>query len=357
MSLNLIRAGALLLHLVCLSAFSDSGGEVTDPPDGIKGKPCNNLALLASIKPEYDAILALFEQGQILSDEYEALPDLAAINLARSTLLLQLKGTSDAIVDRISSLRLRIEHFKNRTKGRVLTRMLIQVLHNIRTPVANAKGWLAVFEMVPFKSMEEFKGDSGWGAIHRAFRSGIAALKVLEPIFKGVKPKPENSVVDLRDILVGAEQLSRSLPKINILIRHPPHPILLMGSQVDLEYTLFNLCNNAYEAGARNVYIHVLEEGSSVLLRVRDDGPGIPLGVRPSIFDPTVRTTTKGDHRGVGIGFVADIIKNHHGEITFLSVTAEELSELRGASSPLLPEGEDKTGTIFYISLNTLPPK
>lgn len=61
-----------------------------------------------------------------------------------------------------------------------------------------------------------------------------------------------------------------------------------------LTQALFNLIQNAWQAGARSVRVEVQD----TTLRVVDDGPGVPVELREKVFEPFFTTKT----RGTGLG-------------------------------------------------------
>jgi two-component system, NtrC family, sensor kinase len=56
-----------------------------------------------------------------------------------------------------------------------------------------------------------------------------------------------------------------------------------------------------------------------VVVRVIDDGPGIPAEVIPQIFEPFFTTKPKGEGTGLGLGIVKRIVDKHGGEVTATS--------------------------------------
>ncbi len=66
-------------------------------------------------------------------------------------------------------------------------------------------------------------------------------------------------------------------------------------------------------------------EGRSAVVRVDDDGPGVPESVRDRLFDPYV--TTKEHGTGLGLAIVKKTILEHGGSISL----APERSPLGGA--------------------------
>ncbi|MCP3136413.1 sensor histidine kinase [Pyxidicoccus xibeiensis] len=85
---------------------------------------------------------------------------------------------------------------------------------------------------------------------------------------------------------------------------------------------LVNLVQNAVEAmpPGRNGEVSVLAEGGESkpwLVRVVDDGSGIPPDVLPKIFEPLFTTKTRGT--GLGLAIVANMVQRHGGTISVRS--------------------------------------
>ena len=72
------------------------------------------------------------------------------------------------------------------------------------------------------------------------------------------------------------------------------------------------------------------------MIRISDDGPGIPVGIRQKIFEPFF--TTKEEGSGLGLSIVARIIQEHGGSVTV------ESEEGAGASFVITLPVEDRKG-------------
>jgi len=96
-----------------------------------------------------------------------------------------------------------------------------------------------------------------------------------------------------------------------------------------LRRVLFNLVRNAAQAlegnaeRAGRVRVRLVQAGDFWNLDVEDNGPGIPVELRETVFDPYV--TTKDDGTGLGLSIVKKIVIEHGGTIR------AEQSELGGA--------------------------
>src|SRR5690242_8403871 len=83
-----------------------------------------------------------------------------------------------------------------------------------------------------------------------------------------------------------------------------------------IERALFNLLLNACEAtsdrGKIDIEVKCLDHSFEV--RVADDGVGIPLGIRSTLFDPFI-SSGKSNGTGLGLAIVSKIIHDHYGSI------------------------------------------
>lgn len=89
----------------------------------------------------------------------------------------------------------------------------------------------------------------------------------------------------------------------------------VIGTPGKLEQVLINLLSNAVDAlhGRDNPSIAIMAEtvGAEVVVRVRDNGPGIPESQVPAIFEPFYTTKPLGQGLGLGLAitrFIVDAI-------------------------------------------------
>jgi len=91
------------------------------------------------------------------------------------------------------------------------------------------------------------------------------------------------------------------------------------GSELNQVWT--NLIDNAADAmnGKGELKIRVAQEDTSLLVEIRDNGPGIPADIQPHIFEPFFNTKDVGKGTGLGLDTVYRIIRKHRGTITLTS--------------------------------------
>lgn len=100
-------------------------------------------------------------------------------------------------------------------------------------------------------------------------------------------------------------------------------PALVSGDASQLGQAVVNLVANAVihtpEGTTVNVSLH--EDAGKAHLTVEDDGPGIPEGLGPSVFDRFVRGggETSGSS-GLGLSIVKAVAAAHGGEVSFVAV-------------------------------------
>jgi signal transduction histidine kinase len=105
----------------------------------------------------------------------------------------------------------------------------------------------------------------------------------------------------LTDQVTVVEDIPPELPRIEAY-----------GGELNQVWT--NLIDNALDAmggsGTLEIRARATEEG--IIVKVVDDGPGIPEKVRPSIFDPFFTTKPQGRGTGLGLAITYGIVVNRH---------------------------------------------
>ncbi|MBL9013309.1 MAG: GAF domain-containing protein, partial [Myxococcales bacterium] len=102
----------------------------------------------------------------------------------------------------------------------------------------------------------------------------------------------------------------------------------------ELNQVWTNLIQNAQQAlGVRTtpgkIVVETALEGETAVVRVIDDGPGVPADVLPRIFEPFFTTKPKGEGTGLGLGIVRQIVDKHGGEIRCESEPGRTMFEVR----------------------------
>lgn len=95
----------------------------------------------------------------------------------------------------------------------------------------------------------------------------------------------------------------------------------LLGNADAWVNALANLVENALQAGADHVVIQAQNTGTSLDIRVQDNGPGIPVEVQSHIFEPFYTTRQQGT--GLGLAVVQAVVQAHQGYISVASTPGQ----------------------------------
>jgi signal transduction histidine kinase/CheY-like chemotaxis protein len=139
-------------------------------------------------------------------------------------------------------------------------------------------------------------------------------------------------------------------------VHTPSEPIWLEADPARLVQVLVNLLNNAakYTEPGGRIWLTVEREGDeTAVIRVRDNGMGIPAGMLPHVFELFTQGEWSTDHAqggmGIGLALVRRLVELHGGTITASSAGLGQGSEFV-VRLPALPaqtvsrEGPSGTG-------------
>ena len=94
-----------------------------------------------------------------------------------------------------------------------------------------------------------------------------------------------------------------------------PFLVNSFGSELNQVWT--NIIDNAIDAmgGKGELRVRTYKEDACVVVEIIDNGPGIPVDVKPHIFEPFFTTKGVGQGTGLGLDTVARIVRKHRGHI------------------------------------------
>ena len=109
-----------------------------------------------------------------------------------------------------------------------------------------------------------------------------------------------------------------------IFHRKEPLPQIEIDPE-QIKEVLVNLIVNACEAMEKGGILEIFEDrkyvknmGDTLVIRLKDNGPGIPVSIQEKILQPFY--TTKEEGTGLGLSIAERIVSNHGGTITFESI-------------------------------------
>jgi len=147
----------------------------------------------------------------------------------------------------------------------------------------------------------------------------VAAVKGFTYMDQATLPRAVDIGQGLADTLVvlAPKARAKSVTVALDVDRNLPRVLGLGGA---LNQLWANLVDNAIDAASRDVSVTASGRGQSVVVRVVDDGPGIPPDLQQRIFDPFFTTKPPGEGTGLGLDTARRLVIQHRGEITVESV-------------------------------------
>jgi signal transduction histidine kinase len=103
----------------------------------------------------------------------------------------------------------------------------------------------------------------------------------------------------------------------SIAVELEPNLPPVRGFAGELNQIWVNLIDNALDAIPKEGRVEVLasRDATGVLVRIVDNGPGIPPDIRDRIFDPFFTTKPMGLGTGLGLDIVRRLVRHNDGEI------------------------------------------
>jgi two-component system, OmpR family, sensor kinase len=229
--------------------------------------------------------------------------------------------------DELRALALSINHMLDRLQESFETqrRFTADASHELRTPVTAIVGHAQYLLRRTHPNAEQV--DS----LRVIQREGERMAKLVHDLLElaradagfQVTREPMNLVEVLEAVRDEMTPLGTATIKVDCAT-----PLLeVEGDPARLKQVVLNLVQNALDAGARNVTLHLEKEGRDVRLEVLDDGPGIPAEALPHVFERFYRVdgarSTRGNGSGLGLAIVRWIVQQHFGTVEVRSRSGE----------------------------------
>jgi len=205
------------------------------------------------------------------------------------------------------------------------------VAHEINNPLAFVRANLAHLRSLA-ERVEKLAGPEAAGAdadlleletvVDESIEGVVRISRIVNDMLQFARvPADAAESVDVNDVIRAALRLAAFDRNNAVVVEErlasglPP----VRGSANRLVQVLLNLLLNANQALAGRADAHVVAEsaceGRSVIVQVRDNGPGVPEEHRHRVFDPFFTTRAPGEGTGLGLSIAFDIVREHGGKI------------------------------------------
>ncbi|MBP2674491.1 MAG: hypothetical protein H6Q84_1331 [Deltaproteobacteria bacterium] len=212
-----------------------------------------------------------------------------------------------------------------REKLSIIGQMAAGIAHEIRNPLSGININVSTLEHVVrgLDGIAEEERKKIGEIVSQAKAASDKIATVIRRVMDFTKPAPPKlERVDVNQVAREALAFcSSTLRKNGIVLVETLFPGLPRCNADPrlLEQVLLNLITNAVEAmeaveSGKRLGVATEADGSALIVRVFDNGPGVPIHIRERIFDPFY-TTRKTGH-GIGLSFSRRVIENHGGTLT-----------------------------------------
>jgi nitrogen fixation/metabolism regulation signal transduction histidine kinase len=208
--------------------------------------------------------------------------------------------------------------------------MARQVAHEIRNPLTPMKLVVQHLEMMRLQgndNLEEYTSRS-----NRVLLEQIASLEKIVNEFHSFARMPNkatNENFPINDLVQSVSDLfaqhNNEGKKLNVTLTLPNEIFIVYADRQLLTSAFNNLIKNAIQAIPPDrdgiIRISLYREENTAVLRISDNGAGIPKEIQDKIFSPNF--TTKAYGSGIGLLITKNIIQSVSGKITFETIENE----------------------------------
>ena len=191
------------------------------------------------------------------------------------------------------------------------------VAHEVRTPLTYLTNHLYLLQ-TRIRRLTESADPATRREVEESVQATLDAAERIDRLVedlrrftrhKGGAPAP----AALDEVVQEAANVFEATTRGRVRLARDLAPARSVVDVVQLQQVVLNLLQNATEAGARNLGVQTFTRAGRAVLRVHDDGPGIPEEVQARMWEPFYTTKTEGT--GLGLAIVKRIVTEHGGTV------------------------------------------
>jgi two-component system, OmpR family, phosphate regulon sensor histidine kinase PhoR len=220
--------------------------------------------------------------------------------------------------------------YRNMMKQKRLAEMkndlISNISHELKTPIATVG--VALEALKSFNAMHDPARTKEYLDISQSElqRLNLLVDKVLKlSIFEKKDIELKKERFDYRQLtseIMNSMRLQFEKYHANVNMHTEGDSFYVDADKLHITSVVYNLLDNALKYGSENPVINIklVSDEKYVKLIVQDNGIGIPAEYKTKIFEKFFRVPTGDKHNikgyGLGLSYVAEVVKRHEGEIT-----------------------------------------
>ncbi len=225
------------------------------------------------------------------------------------------------MVDKLEDSKVKLVKFERESAWRDMAR---QIAHDIKNPLTTMK--------LSMQQLERVSNDPNQAAAYLKRATG----RLIEQIDSLAQTASEFSMfasldrtpryeVEINHLVESVFELFAEQSEVELSLELPKDKYFVLADKNHLLRVLNNLVINAIQAIPSDrkgrVKVSLLPIGGKAVIRISDNGGGIPIEIRERVFEPNFTTKTSGS--GLGLAICKKIIEAHDGDIRFETVDNE----------------------------------
>lgn len=217
--------------------------------------------------------------------------------------------------------------FRRSEQNQVWAGMAKETAHQLGTPLSSLYGWITLLKEegnLNSEALVEMEKD-------------IKRLSVVSDRFSKIGSSveiPKTNIIDFFDNYL--EYMRKRIPKSVELVTEFNEEIIYANINAPLfSWVVENLIKNAADAlaGKGKILLSVEKSSTDIIIKIKDNGKGIPPAIQKTIFQPGYTTKDRG--WGLGLSLAKRIVEGHHNGKIYILFSKEEEGTTIGINLPI----------------------
>lgn len=193
------------------------------------------------------------------------------------------------------------------------------VAHEVNTPLTGISSYAQLL------LSDTSEDDPKYKLLKKMEQQTFRASNLVNSLLDLIADRPRSrELVNAPELIRATVALHEDLMKpkgIRVHVGSIP-AVAVCGNFHDLQQVLTNILINARDAAPQggNIWIDAAEESDRIVMRIRDDGSGIPASVQDRLFEPLVTTKRGQGGSGLGLAISRRIVNASDGEISAATI-------------------------------------